>query len=58
MKTTSLALTDSRIRLATVVFPDPVPPEIPIIKLTTLFDFPTPGQELTSGILKITLRSN
>jgi len=35
MKTTSLALTDSRMRLATVVFPDPVPPQMPIIMLTT-----------------------
>ena len=36
MKTTSLALTDSRIRLATVVLPEPVPPEIPIIMLTNM----------------------
>src|SRR5687767_1675525 len=35
MKTTSLALTDSRMRLATVVLPDPVPPQMPIIMLTT-----------------------
>src|SRR5687768_3193750 len=34
MKTTSSALTDSSMRFATVVFPDPVPPEMPIIKLT------------------------
>jgi hypothetical protein len=33
MKTTSLALTDSRMRLATVVLPEPVPPEMPIIML-------------------------
>src|SRR6185369_11762163 len=33
MKTTSLALTDSRMRFATVVLPEPVPPEIPIIML-------------------------
>ncbi len=33
MKTTSLALTDSRMRFATVVFPEPVPPEMPIIML-------------------------
>jgi hypothetical protein len=33
MKTISLALTDSRMRFATVVFPDPVPPEMPIIML-------------------------
>src|SRR5687768_13362249 len=35
MKTTSLALTDSRMRLATVVLPDPVPPQMPTIMLTT-----------------------
>src|ERR1700752_4924445 len=34
IKTTSLALTDSRMRFATVVFPEPVPPQMPIIKLT------------------------
>jgi hypothetical protein len=34
MKTISLALTVSRIRFATVVFPEPVPPEMPMIKLT------------------------
>src|ERR1043166_2659728 len=36
MKTTSLAGTDSRMRLATVVFPEPVPPEMPIIMLKLL----------------------
>ena len=40
MKTTSLALTDSRIRFATVVLPDPVPPEMPIIMLIIKFGFP------------------
>src|SRR3979409_1159368 len=34
MKTTSVASTVSRMRFATVVLPDPVPPEMPIIKLT------------------------
>jgi hypothetical protein len=34
MKTISLALTDSRMRFATVVLPEPVPPEMPMIKLT------------------------
>src|SRR5687768_5760615 len=34
MKTTSSALTDSSMRFATVVFPEPVPPQMPIIKLT------------------------
>src|SRR6266446_9216456 len=34
MKTTSLASTVSRMRFATVVLPDPVPPEMPIIRLT------------------------
>src|ERR1043165_9617654 len=34
MKTTSLALTDSRMRFATVVLPDPVPPQMPMIRLT------------------------
>jgi hypothetical protein len=33
MKTTSLALTDSRMRLATVVLPEPVPPEMPMIMI-------------------------
>jgi hypothetical protein len=36
MKTTSLALTVSRMRFATVVLPEPVPPDIPIIKLTKM----------------------
>src|SRR5215472_13754453 len=34
MKTTSLALTVSKIRLATVVLPDPVPPQMPMTRLT------------------------
>src|SRR5205085_9734529 len=34
IKTTSLALTDSRIRFATVVLPEPVPPEMPMIMIT------------------------
>ena len=33
MKTTSLAFTVSRMRFATVVLPEPVPPEMPMIKL-------------------------
>jgi hypothetical protein len=37
MKTTSLASTVSRIRFAIVVLPEPVPPEMPIIKLIPLF---------------------
>jgi len=37
MKTTSLASTVSRIRFAIVVLPEPVPPEMPIIKLIPVF---------------------
>src|ERR1700682_201758 len=37
MKTTSCALTVSRMRLATVVLPDPVPPLMPMIKPTESF---------------------
>src|SRR5205807_8203589 len=33
MKRTSSALTDSRMRLATVVLPEPVPPQIPMIMI-------------------------
>src|ERR1043166_6852160 len=33
MKTPSSALTDSSMRFATVVFPEPVPPQMPMIKL-------------------------
>src|SRR6185503_19696530 len=39
MKTTSRALTDSRMRFATVVFPEPVPPEMPIIMLIVFLVF-------------------
>src|ERR1043165_10171744 len=37
MKTTSSALTDSRILFATVVLPEPVPPQMPMIIKKTCF---------------------
>jgi hypothetical protein len=44
MNTTSLDSTVSRIRLATVVLPDPVPPDIPIIKLIPYLSPISPGK--------------
>jgi hypothetical protein len=45
---TSLARTVSKIRFATVVLPDPVPPEIPMIKLTKLFSSSTDFKSVPS----------